>query len=334
MSDAVVITTPEGLYCPAGDFHIDPWRPVPRAVLTHGHADHARAGSASYLVAAPGAALIRERLGAAAPIEPVAYGEHRRYGAATVSLHPAGHILGSAQVRIAVDDAVWVVTGDYKRDPDPTCAPFEVVPCDTLITEATFALPIYRWPAPEAVAREVLAWWDACVRARVPAVLYCYALGKAQRLLAELARVTDRPVHLHGALVGLTALYREQGVAMLPTTPVSDSARGRDFAGELILAPPSAAGSPWMRRFASASTAFASGWMRVRGNRRRRGHDRGFVLSDHADWPALVATVRDTGARRVLATHGNTDAFVRWLIEQGHDAARLGTDYHGEDGAA
>lgn len=334
MDGDLVIGTPEGLYCPAGDFHIDPWRPVARAVLTHGHADHARPGSAAYLVAAPGAALIRARLGAEAPVEAIAYGQTRRLGAATVSLHPAGHILGSAQVRIAVGDAVWVVTGDYKRDPDPTCAPFEVVPCDTLITEATFALPVYRWPPAEAVAREVLDWWDACVRARVPAVLYCYALGKAQRLLAELARLCERPVHLHGALVGLTALYRDAGVAMLPTQPVSDSARGRDFAGELILAPPSAAASPWMRRFAQAATGFASGWMRVRGHRRRRGHDRGFVLSDHADWPALVATVRDSGARRVLATHGNTEAFVRWLGEQGYAAARLGTDYHGEDGAA
>ncbi len=334
MSDPLVIATPEGLYCPAGDFHIDPWRPVPRAVLTHGHADHARAGSTHYLTAAPGAALIRARLGADAPIEPVAYGERRRYGAATVSLHPAGHILGSAQVRIEVDGVVCVITGDFKRAADPTCAPFELVPCDVLITEATFALPIYRWPAPEAVAREVLAWWDACVRAGVPAVLYCYALGKAQRLLAELARLTDRPVHLHGALVRLTELYREQGVEMLPTAPVSDRARGRDFAGELILAPPSAAGSAWMRRFAGASTAFASGWMQVRGHRRRRGYDRGFVLSDHADWPALVATVRETGARRIVATHGNTDAFVLYLTEQGYDAAQLCTDFRGEDGAA
>ena len=324
---------PEGLYCAAGDFHIDPWRPVPRAALTHGHADHARSGSARYLAAAQGLGLLRHRLGADSPLEGLAYGERVALGDTVVSLHPAGHILGSAQVRIEHAGETWVVTGDYKRDPDPTCAPFELVPCDVLITEATFALPVYRWEPTESVARAILAWWDECARRRVPAVLFCYALGKAQRLLAELARVVERPVHLHGAMVPLVQVYRDAGIAMLPTLPVSDSARGRDFAGELVLAPPSAEGTPWMRRFRDASTAFASGWMRVRGNRRRRGHDRGFVLSDHADWPALVATARECGARRVLATHGSTDAYVAFLREQGIDAAPLRTEFGGEDGA-
>ena len=329
-----IVSSPAGLYCPAGDFHIDPWRPVPRAVLTHAHADHARAGSARYVAATPGVPLLRARLGADAVIEARAYGESFQLGGATVSLHPAGHILGSAQVRVAVDGEVWVVTGDYKRDPDPTCAPFEVVACDVLVTEATFALPVYRWPPAERVARDVLAWWDDCAWRGIPAVLCCYALGKAQRLLAELSRFTDRTVHLHGAMTPLVERYREAGVAMLPTVPVSESARGRAFAGELVLAPPSATGSPWMRRFAGASTGFASGWMQVRGQRRRRGHDRGFVLSDHADWPGLLATVRDSGARRVLAMHGDSEALVRHLRETGIDARPFGVGFVREEGSA
>ena len=331
MSEDLIVLRPEGLYCPAGDFHIDPWRPVPRAVITHGHADHARSGSQLYHCAAPGVSLLQHRLSADAAIVGHDYGAGFELGAARVSLHPAGHILGSAQVRVEAGDEVWVVTGDYKRETDPTCQRFEVVECDTLITEATFALPCYRWPSIEQTVDEILAWWDQCARDQVPAVLFCYALGKAQRLLAELAQRVKRPVYLHGAMLALVELYRAAGIVMLPTEAVSEQARARDFAGELILAPPSAAGSPWMRRFAQASTAFASGWMLIRGNRRRRGYDRGLALSDHADWPALIDTIRASGARRVLATHGNTDALVRHLNETGITAETLRTDFGGED---
>jgi putative mRNA 3-end processing factor len=245
-----------------------------------------------------------------------------------VSLHPAGHVLGSAQVRVGDGQRTWVVTGDYKRAPDPTCAPFERVPCDVLVTEATFALPIYRWPAPEIVAGEVLAWWEACRAEGVPAVLFAYALGKAQRLLGELARLTDRPVWTHGAVEGITAAYRAEGIPLLPTLPVGEERRS--FAGELILAPPSAGGSPWMKRFPGAQTGFASGWMQVRGARRRQNVDRGFVLSDHTDWPGLVRTIRESGARRILPTHGSSDALVRWLREQGFEAEPLATAFEGE----
>lgn len=324
--------TPDGLYCEAGDFHIDPWRPVARAVLTHGHGDHARPGSAAYLGAAPGLGLLQRRLGADARIEPVAYGETRTLNGVTVSLHPAGHVLGSAQVRLEHRGEVWVVSGDYKRDPDPTCAPFEVVPCDTFITEATFGLPIYRWEPTPAVAAEVLRWWEANAQAGRASVLFCYALGKAQRLLAELARLTDRPALLHGAMLALTQVYRDAGVPLLPTGAVGEKGKGASFAGALVLAPPSAAGSTWMRRFgADAQTGFASGWMRVRGNRRRRGYDRGFVLSDHADWPSLLATVKDTRASRVLVTHGSSETLARYLREEvGVDARPLETPFEGE----
>ena len=326
----LVVLRPEGLYCPAGDFHIDPWRPVPRALVTHGHGDHARGGMGEYHAATPGLSILQWRLGEQV-YHPHAYGESFTLGDARVSLHPAGHVLGSAQVRIEADGEVWVASGDYKRQHDPTCAPFEVVPCDVFITEATFGLPIYRWPDTSEVAREIVAWREECAARGEAAILYCYALGKAQRVLAELAAHTDRPAFLHGAIDTGTGVYREAGIPMLATRRISDEPRDRDFAGELLLAPPSAAGSAWIRRFRRAQQGFASGWMQIRGNRRRRNYDRGFVVSDHADWPALLRTVRETGARRVIATHGATDALVRALNEDGIATGVFNTDFGGED---
>jgi len=259
------------------------------------------------------------------------YGAPFRIGDAHLSLHPAGHVLGSAQVRVEVDGQVWVASGDYKRQPDPTCAPFEVVRCDTFITEATFGLPIYRWPDTGEVAREVVAWRRHCAERGQAAILYCYALGKAQRLLAELRELDDQPALLHGAIQAGVEVYRGAGIAMLDTLPVAQAAKGSDYAGQLILAPPSAAGSPWLRRFRKAQQGFASGWMRVRGNRRRRNYDRGFVISDHADWPDLLRTVRDTGASRVIATHGNTEAIIRVINDAGIAAEPFRTDYGSEE---
>jgi putative mRNA 3-end processing factor len=204
------------------------------------------------------------------------------------------------------------------------------VPCDTFISEATFALPIYRWRAPPAIAADIFHWWQANRAAGIASVLFCYALGKAQRVLAELRAFTTDLVYVHGAIDALLPIYREQNVAMLPTATVGEARRG-DFHEALILAPPGASGSPWLRRFEPCSTGFCSGWMRVRGQRRRRGYDRGFVLSDHADWPGLLRTVRETGARRVLMTHGYSDALVRYLREQGVDAAALKTAYGEEE---
>lgn len=327
----LVSVTPQGLYCAPGDFFIDPWRPVERALLTHAHGDHARPGSRHYLAAQPGQGLLRRRLGAEAQVQPLPYGQSLTVGETTVSFHPAGHVLGSAQIRIEYRGEVWVVSGDYKRDPDPTCAPFEPVPCHTFITEATFGLPVYRWEDSARVAEEILRWWDSNREAGRASLLFCYALGKAQRVLAELARFTDREVLLHGAVAPLVEAYREAGVHLLPTRPVSELEKGATFAGALVLAPPSAGGSPWMKRFGEHETAFASGWMRIRGNRRRRGHDRGFVLSDHADWPGLLRTVKETGASRVLVTHGYSEVLARYLSEhQGIDAAPLSTAFEGE----
>lgn len=321
---------PEGLYCPAGDFHIDPWRPVPRAVITHGHGDHARTGMGAYHTTRIGLPILEWRLGDQIYMAHE-YGVPFRMGDATVSLHPAGHVLGSAQVRVEVDGEVWVASGDYKRQHDPTCDPFEVVRCDTFITEATFGLPIYRWPDTAEVARDIVIWRDRCAERGEAAILYCYALGKAQRVLAELAAHTDTPVLLHGAVANGVDVYRRAGVPMIDTLPVADTDKAADFAGKLVLAPPSAAGSAWIRRFRRAQQGFASGWMRLRGNRRRRNYDRGFVVSDHADWPDLMRTVRETGASRVIATHGNTDAIIRALNEDGIAAEAFRTDFGGEE---
>lgn len=318
------------MYCPQGDFHIDPWRPVARAVITHAHGDHLRAGSAEYLTSAAGGALVAQRLPPDTPVSLLPYGERIRYGTADVSLHPAGHVLGSSQVRIEHEGRVWVVSGDYKREPDPTCQAFEPVACEVFISEATFALPVYRWAPAGVVAAEIFAWWQANRAQGKASVLFAYALGKAQRILAELMSFTTEAVYLHGAVTGLTETYRQQGVAMLPTLPAADLSAAQ-VSGALIIAPPSAAGSPWMRRFGASSTGFCSGWMRVRGDRRRRGYDRGFVLSDHADWPSLLRTFRDCGAQRILLTHGHGDTMTRYLQEQGVAAAALSTEYGAEE---
>jgi putative mRNA 3-end processing factor len=326
----VLIETPDGLFCPAGDFFVDPWNPVGRAVITHAHGDHARFGSAAYLCAAPGTGLLRRRLGSDAVIESVPYGRRLRLGGVTVSFHPAGHVLGSAQIRVEGEDGVWVAAGDYKRASDPTCAPFESIPCDTFITESTFGLPIYRWDATDSVIADLFGWWQSNAMDGKSSVLFCYTIGKAQRVLAELARHTDRSVFVHGMMLPMIDAYRDEGVALLPVQPATDQPRGTSFGGELILAPLPARGTPWMRRLGTHSDAFASGLMRVRGVRRQRAFDRGFVLSDHADWPAILQTIEETGASRILATHGHAEPLARFLREQGREAGVIRTAWEGE----
>ena len=392
-----------GLWCARGGFHIDPWRAAPVAVITHAHGDHATWGSGVYWCSAEGAGVLRRRVGANADIRAVPWGQRVRLGDTDVSFHPAGHVLGSAQVRVEPvgGGPVWVASGDYKRDADPTCSPFEVVACDVFITEATFAMPIYRWRETREVVDEIRAWWAGNAAEGKVSALFCYALGKAQRLLAELGGTALQsrreqtgggaggqplpgPVFIHGSVRPLVDEYRVAGVALPETRLVTEEvaaggvesvmddgapragaggaggAAGGDtpgsathdgavdakparakrrkrnaaeFAGALVVAPPSAAGSPWMRNFGAAErveTAFASGWMRVRGVRRWRGYDRGFVLSDHADWPGLIRTVRETGASRVLATHGSVGVLSRYLREQGVEAQPLATGYRAE----
>ncbi|MEK9721048.1 MAG: ligase-associated DNA damage response exonuclease [Quisquiliibacterium sp.] len=321
----------QGLYCEAGDFYIDPWRPVPRAVITHAHADHARSGHGSYLASAEGEKVLLARLGDI-NLECLRWGQTRRIGEVQVSLHPAGHVLGSAQVRIEHRGQTWVVSGDYKTEPDATCAPFEPVRCHTFVTESTFGLPVYRWQPQSALFAQVNAWWAANAQQDRPSVLYCYSLGKAQRILRGVDSSIG-PIICHGAVETINRAYRDSGIALPPTQRVSDGPQRALLARALVLAPPASAGSPWMRRFARASEAFASGWMQVRGARRRRAIDRGFVISDHADWPGLNDAIRATGAQRVLVTHGQVPVMVRWLSDLGLDAQALRTEFTGEDGA-
>jgi len=318
----------EGLFCEAGGFFIDPWCPVDRAIVTHAHSDHARPGSASYLTAREGVGVLRARLGESTSIQPLDYGDSLRIGDAIVSLHPAGHILGSAQVRVESAGETWVVTGDYKTAPDSTCAPFEQLRCHVLVTEATFALPIYRWAPPEATFGEINRWWAANRDAGLASILYGYALGKAQRLIAGVDSSIG-PIFTHGAVERLNRIYRQAGVALPETSPALDAPPG-SFPGSLIVAPPGAQDPSWIRRFGPSSSAMASGWMTIRGTRRRISVDRGFALSDHADWPGLLNVIRESGAETVWVTHGQSASLVRWLRESGTNAHALATRFEGE----
>ena len=330
----LVVSRPEGLYCPPGRFHIDPWRPVDRAVITHAHGDHARPGSRHYLASRDAERVLRTRLGADLPLDTLGYGERIVHEGVTISLHPAGHVLGSAQVRLEHEGRVWVVSGDYKLDPDPTCAPFEPVACDAFVTESTFGLPIYRWAPPRDTLDDIAAWWRANAAAGRASLLYGYAFGKAQRILAGMAEagaLDIGPIVCHGAVEVLNEAYRASGVSLPPTRRVDDVGKD-DLRRALVVAPPSAQGTPWLRRFGDASDAFASGWMRLRGARRRRALDRGFALSDHADWPGLHRAIAATGASRVIVTHGYVAIMVRHLAEQGLEAGAFATEYD-EDAA-
>ena len=306
--------TPQGLYCRAAAAWIDPVGPVPRALITHAHADHARPGCGEYWAVGASEAILRQRLGATINLIPVDYGAAHRIGEARVSFHSAGHVLGSAQIRLEAGGESWLVSGDYKRCADPSCSPFEPVQADVFITEATFGLPIYRWQSGAEVAGEILSWWQAAPER--PSLLFAYAFGKAQRLLAELAAIgVTNEVLLHGAVEALMPAYREAGVRLPPTLPVSSAAKGESLAGRLVIAPPSAHRSVWMKRFKLPQTGFVSGWMAVRGARRRRGYERGFVMSDHADWPGLIQSVKQSCARQVYVTHGNSEGLARYLSE-------------------
>ena len=321
--------TDVGLYCEAGDFYVDPWRPVPRAVVTHAHADHACWGCGRYLTSAEGAGVLQVRMGREAVVDALPYGESLSIGGVRLSLHPAGHILGSSQVRLEHRGEVWVVSGDYKVEPDATCTPFEPVACHVFVTESTFGLPIYRWPSQASVFDEVNAWWRANRDAGKASLLLGYALGKSQRLLSGLDPEIG-PIYCHGAVEKLNRAYREGGVPLPETSYAGAAVRGKSWAGAMIVAPPSAHGTPWARKFAPLSAAVASGWMTIRGTRRRKALDRGFVLSDHVDWPGLTGSIAATGAGRVLVTHGYTAVVVRHLREQGLEAEVLATRYEGE----
>lgn len=308
--------TPAGLHCLPGGFHLDPPRPVARAVITHGHSDHARPGHGAVLATPETLAIMRARLGgdgAGRDQQPLRYGEVLRVGPGEVRvwLRPAGHVLGSAQICLEWQGSRVVVSGDYKRQRDPTCVPFEPEPCDVFVTEATFALPVFRHPAPEAEVAKLLR--SVALFPERTHVVGCYALGKCQRLIRLLREAGwDRPIHLHGALVGLCRLYEELGVVLGPLLPatVADKAALR---GAIVLAPPSAVQDRWARRLSDPVVAVASGWMRVRQRAKSRGVELPLIVSDHADWDDLLATIAEVGAPEVWVTHGRDDALVHAL---------------------
>lgn len=331
--------TDAGLHCPPGRFWIDPWRPVDRAVITHAHHDHACAGVRSYLTASEGVQLLRTRLGPDIPVRGLSYGEPLDLDGVTVALHPAGHILGSAQVRIEHRGEVVVVSGDYKRAPDPTCQPFEPLRCHVFVSEATYGLPVFRWPDVQAEIRQLEAWWAENRQSGCTSVVFAYALGKAQRLLSLLTGGMG-PIYAHGAVLRHLPAYAAGGIR-LPTIEHCDAGHVKKQKGAaLVVAPPSAMASRWLRRLGEVRTAFASGHMLIRGQRRRRNVDRGFVVSDHADWPDLLLAARECGAEKVFLVHGHTLPLARFLRETGLDAQAVEAPAEGgsfqqvEDGAA
>lgn len=322
--------TSKGLYCEAGDFFIDPWQPVKRALVTHAHADHTYRGNQFYLVPKEGERLSRVRLGEDAKISTMPYGEITTMNGVKVSFHPAGHVLGSAQIRVEYKGEVWVVSGDYKLMPDATCAPFEHVRCHHFITEATFGLPIYRWQPTEQIFEQINEWWLKNRERGKTSVLFAYALGKSQRILNGIDRTIGN-IYTHGAIERLVQAYRESGIDLPETKYVGAIEKKSDFAGSLVMATPSSAGSTWLRRFGNHSTGFASGWMMIRGKRKQKAVDRGFVLSDHADWTELQTAICASEAETVHVTHGYIDELVRWLNEQGINAVPLRAKYGDEE---
>lgn len=324
--EPVLSFTDRGIYCPAGDFYIDPWRPVARALITHGHSDHARSGHGAYLASHAALPVIKHRLGDIAA-DGINYAERREIGGAQVSFHPAGHVPGSAQIRVSVGGEVWVVSGDYKVAADGLSEPFEPVTCHTFITECTFGLPVFRWPSQAQTAADMAAWWAANAAAGRVSVMGAYGLGKAQRIMVMLAgHGVQGPIYTHGAVEPITQILRNQGYDLPPTTKVA----GAVPPNALVIAPPSALGSAWAAKLGARDEAFASGWMALRGVRRRRNLGKGFVISDHADWDGLNSAIRATGASRVFATHGYTTQFRRWLETSGYQAGIVTTEWQGE----
>ncbi|HZY81877.1 MAG TPA: ligase-associated DNA damage response exonuclease [Cyclobacteriaceae bacterium] len=320
--------TSSGIFCPDANVYIDPWKPVDKAIITHAHSDHARFGNKHYLAHKDSESILRLRLGDDISLETMAYGESFTINNIKFSLHPAGHIIGSAQVRVERDGEIWVAAGDYKIQDDNVSVPFEVVKCNTFITESTFGLPIYKWPVQKVVMGEILEWWKENQVQGKASVLMGYALGKMQRLIVNLQPFPG-PVFAHGAVFNVNQRLREAGFD-LPFIAFAGDVEKKLFRDALILAPPSAASSPWLKRFEPYSTGYCSGWMAVRGAKAWRAIDRGFVLSDHADWNDLNATIAETGAERIFVTHGFTDTYARWLNEKGIEAHEVKTEYGDE----
>lgn len=321
--------TDKGIYCPQANVYLDPWHPVDKALITHGHSDHARWGNKHYLCAAEALPAIQYRLNTTSPIQTVRYGEIINIQGVNFSFHPAGHIVGSAQIRVEYNGEVWVFSGDYKLENDGIATPFEPLRCNTFITESTFGLPVYHWKSQQEIFDDINDWWRKNKAEEKTSVLTCYTLGKAQRILKTIDS-TIGEIFTHGAVENMNRVMREQGIILPETHQITKEMKKADWLGALVLCPPSAVGSAWMQKFNPYSLGVASGWMSLRGTRRRRGADRGFALSDHADWPSLNKAVQETGAEKIFTTHGYAETFAKWLREKGFDAQAIRTQYEGE----
>jgi putative mRNA 3-end processing factor len=321
--------TDKGLFCPPGNFYIDPWKPVEKAVITHAHSDHARVGSQAYLCHRDTLPLLQLRLGQQ-NYQTAEWSENIYLNGVTVSLHPAGHIIGSSQIRIEYNGEVWVVSGDYKTEPDGISGTFEPIQCNTFITESTFGLPIYNWKPQQEIFHDIQNWVRSNEVAQKTSVIIAYSLGKAQRVLKAIEDVTGN-IFVHGAIWNVHQTLVQAGWQLPEVKRINPDNTKEDYKGSVVIAPPSADGSLWMRRFTPYSIGICSGWMQVRGNQRRRNADAGFALSDHADWNGLLQTVKATGAQKVYVTHGFQSVFSRYLNEQGIEAAEVKTEFGTED---
>jgi putative mRNA 3-end processing factor len=327
MRTPLLVFNDKGIYCEQADVYLDPWRPVDKAIITHGHSDHSRWGHKKYITHHYNVPIIKHRLGSI-DVSGVAWGESFMINGVRFSLHPAGHIIGSSQVRVEYQGEVWVFTGDYKTEDDGLSTPYEVVKCDTFITECTFGLPAFNWTPQAEVMASINAWWAENKADGRTSILFGYTLGKAQRLLKYLDPEIGR-IYTHGAVENMTRVLRPL-CDMPATIQVTADLKKEDFTGSIVLAPPSAHGSPWIRKFTPFVTGTASGWMAFRGARARRAIDKGFVLSDHCDWYGLLDSIKATGAEKVICTHGYSDIFSRYLREMGYDARTANTQYEGE----
>jgi putative mRNA 3-end processing factor len=325
--------TGKSIYCAQADTHIDPWIPVDRAIITHAHSDHARWGSRHYLAHKDSEAILRLRLGSDISLQTVEYGEKFMINQVEFSLHPAGHIIGSAQVRVAYHGEVWVASGDYKLEDDHFSAPFEPVKCNVFITESTFGLPIYKWEPQQKIFAEINNWWAQNQAQDKTSILMGYSLGKMQRILKGI-ELGDQEIYAHGAIYILNEKLREAGFNLPKLTLVTKETDKKLFRGALVLAPPSVDGSTWIRKFNPFSLGYCSGWMALRGAKNRRAVDQGFVLSDHVDWADLNKAVVESGAEKVYVTHGYTSIFSRWLNDKGIEAGEVTTMYGHEDETA
>ena len=321
--------TNKGIYCPEGKFYIDPWRPVKKALITHAHADHSRPGHQHYLAHHHSEKIMRQRLGDDIQIETTEYGKSININGVKASFHPAGHIPGSAQIRIEFKGKIAVVSGDYKLEDDGISSPFEPVKCHEFVTETTFGLPIYQWKPQVEIFNEINQWWKQNKENGKTSVIFAYALGKAQRIMKNVDSEIGQ-IYTHGAVENATDALRKSGLDLPQTIKITNDIPNRDYQGNLVIATPASIGTPWMKKLAPYSTGIASGWMMLRGTRRRKAADRGFVLSDHADWNGLLEAVKLSEAETIYSTHGYSNVFTKYLHEQGLNAISLDTQFEGE----